>query len=253
VLSKTLCRRCAGPIIGLGVALWLSAPALADQTYAVEGKDSFTVGARDVRSNVVYTGKETLTSIRSGDGVRFAATVDYVRADQRNRAKVHSVFISLLKPSGAQIDERASDPDYVSVLNQPFSVALDLPTMRDVARITTAVPFAIPLPIASAPVNGSLRSCGDAYIAGERTLGIVFEAEGPIHGTLNTVGIALDGRVRMRGKAYYSYDTAVLRALDVQLTISGKLPDDPDRRLVTIVYRRSIRAVGPTPLKEAAH
>jgi hypothetical protein len=44
-----------------------------------------------------------------------------------------------------------------------------------------------------------------------------------------------------------------LRALDTRLVISGRLTGSSDQRLVTIVYRRTIRALGPAPLKEAAH
>ncbi len=247
------CRQCVGFVIGLGAAIVFEAiPALAEHVYAVDGKDSFTIGARELRSDIVYSGKETLSSVRRSDGTRYAVTVEYSRTDQGTRAKARATFVSVVMPSGEQRDEVNGDPDYVAVLNQPFSIELDLPTMRDITRIWTPVPFSFILPMAGAPLNGSLRSCGDAYVAGERTLGVVFDAAGPVHGALSNVGIALDGRIRMHGTAYYSYDSYVLRALDTQLTISGTLAGDPDHRPVTIVYRRTIRTLAPALIKDAA-
>jgi hypothetical protein len=175
-----------------------------------------------------------------------------VRTDQGTPARAHATFVSIVKPSGEQRDEVNGDPDYVAVLNQPFSIELDLPTMRDVARLAAPVPFSFLLPIAGTPLNGSLRSSGDAFVAGERTLGVVFDAAGPVHGALTNVGVALDGRIQMHGTAYYSYDTNTLRALDTQLTITGTLPGDAQHRPVTIIYRRKIRAIAPTPIKDAA-
>jgi len=247
------CRQNVGFVLGLGVAvLCQTIPARAEQVYSVGGKDSFTVGTRELRSDVVYSGRETLSSVHGSDGTRYAVTVEYLRTDQGTPAKARATFVSLVKASGEQHDEINGDPDYVAVLNQPFSIELDLPTMRDVARLAAPVPFSFLLPIAGTPLSGSLRSSGDAFVAGERTLGVVFEAAGPVHGPLNNIGIALDGRIRMHGTAYYSYDTNVLRALDTELTISGTLPGDAQHRLVTIVYRRTIRAITPPPVKDAA-
>ena len=245
-------RRRAGLAISLGAVLCLSAPAVADQLYAVDGKDSFIVGSRDVRSAIVYSGKETLSSVPASGGTRFIVTVDYLRTDQGTQARAHARFVSLVKSSGEQHDEINGDPDYVSLLNQPFSIELDLPTMRDVARMTEPMPFSFVLPITGAPLNGWLRKTGDSYVAGERSLGIAFDAEGPVHGRLGNVGIALDGRIRLHGTAYYSYDTAILRALETRLTISGSLADDRSHRPVTITYWRSIRAIPANPAKDAS-
>jgi hypothetical protein len=247
-------RRHVGPMIGLAAVLCLAAPALADQLYAVDGRDSFSVGARDVRGDIVYSGRETLSSTRASDGTRYVASVDYVRAGQGIRARAHASFISIVKPSGEQSDEFNGDPDYVAILNQPFSIELDLPTMREVAGITTPAPFTFVLPITGAPATGSIRSAGAGYVAGERALGVVFEADGTVHGLPGNLGVSLDGRIHMRGTAYYAYGSAILRSLDTQLTISGTLAGDASHKAVTIVYHRTIRALPPASgsLKDAA-
>jgi hypothetical protein len=245
-------RRRVGHLVGIGAVFCTMTPAFADQVYSVDGKDSFTVGARDLRGDVVYSGKETLTSTRGNDGTRYVVTVQYSRGETGNHVQAHASFVTTVKASGAQEDEVNGDPDYVSILNQPFSIELDLPTMRDVARIAAPAPFSFNLPITGVPLTGTIRSGGDAYVAGERTLAILFDAEGPVHGMIGNAGVSLDGRIRMRGIAYYAYDSAVLRALDTRLTISGTLLGDPERKPVTIVYHRAIRALGPAPLKDAA-
>lgn len=253
VFSITVRRRCIGPIVGLGFALFLAAPAHANQVYAVEGTDSFTIGARNMHGMVVYSGKETLSAAHRSDGTHYEVTVNYSRTEQGSRGRARATFISVVGPTGEQQDEFNGDPDYVAVLNQPFSIELDGATMRDVARLVAPVPFSFVLPLTGAPLTGSLRRGPDAYVAGQRTLQVVFEAQGPVHGPIGRAGVAVDGRIHMQGTAYYSYGTALLRALDTRLVISGRLTGTADHRPVTIVYRREIRAVAPSPLKEAAH
>jgi hypothetical protein len=63
--------------------------------------------------------------------------------------------------------------------------------------------------------------------------------------------MALDGSIRMSGTAWYSTSTALLLALDATLTISGNLNARSASDPVTIVYRRTIRADGPAPVREA--
>jgi hypothetical protein len=238
--------------IALCAFLCLTVPAFADQIYTVNGKDSFTAAAHNLRGDVVYTGTERLTSTRQGDATRFAVSVQYARTDQGAKAQAHASFVSIVTPSGEQHDEVNGDPDYVAVLNQPFSIQLDLPTLRDIARLDGPVPFTFVLPLTGAPLSGTLRRSGDAYVGGNRVLGVIFDAEGPVHGPLGRVGLALDGRIHMHGTAYYGYDDALLRALDTRLSISGKVVGSKDSGPVTIVYRRTIRASAPGVTKRAA-
>jgi hypothetical protein len=248
----TLRRRFVGSLIGLGVALIVAAPALADQSYTIDGTDSFTAGTQDLRSNVVYNGRETLSMLRRGDRTRFAVAVDYQRSGQGGPTRAHASFVSVVGPGGEQHDEVNADPDYVTVLNQPFTIILDAVTMSDLQHLKAPVPFSFILPITGSPLHGSLRNGGTALVGGVRSLGIVFDAEGPVHGPLGRVGLSLRGRIHMHGTAYYSYGAALLRALETRLVISGRLIGSSDDRLVTIVYRRTIHAVAQTPLKEAS-
>lgn len=227
---------------GFWAVLFVTAPALSDQTYSVDGKDSFTVGDRDLRGDIVYRGRETLTIRRAGEDLRCVARVDYLRTDQGTRSRAHALFVTLLSPSGEQQDETDDDPDYLTVLNQPFAVTLDAPTMRAVSRLIDRVAFDFRSPISGKTMHGYLSNAGTGLVAGVRAQGIVFEARGDLHGfSPGGLPLALDGQIHVRGTAWYALDSALLRALDTQLTIRGTYAGSKDPTPVTIVYRRRIR------------
>ena len=227
--------------------IWLAGPVLADeQTYHVSGKDSFQIGARDLRSDVVYDGEQTLTITHRGKSTRYTAKVSYTRVDQGATAKVLGSFVSVVAPDGALRDESNGDPDFLTVLNQPFAVQLDGPTLHDVARLQQAAPFSFASPMSRGQLHGTLRHLTDGTIAGERVIGIGFEAHGIMRGTVPAhPEIALNGTIQMSGTAYYTERTALLLGLDATLTISGNLADRTASDPVTIVYKRSIRAQEP--------
>jgi hypothetical protein len=230
-----------------------SVRADADQRYRVEGKDSFQVGARDLRSEILYSGQETLSVRRSGTATRYTAHVDYVKIDGAQRSDERGSFESTLLPSGEQRDDANRDPDYLTVLNQPFSVQLDAPTLRDLGRLRKRVPFQFASPMTRAPLHGYLQRIGDAIAGRDRLLAVAFNAGGPMRGTLpDRPALSLAGQIRMTGTAYYRYTDALMMALDATLTITGNLDDRGHQQPVTIVYKRSIRAEPHPPLHEAS-
>ena len=220
-----------------------AAAARADQAYAVEGHDVFHDGNRDVRSETVYHGVQRLTVTRSGRATVYNALVEYDRTGEGGRQHQRASFSSTLLPSGEQRDGPGNDPDYLTVLNQPFAVQLDAPTMRDLAHVRRAVPFDFPSPMTGAALHGTLRRLPDALVGGIRAMGIGFEANGPLHGTLpDRPEMALAGTITMKGTAYYAYATALLVALDATLAIDGNLDATAHKSPVSIVYSRSIRS-----------
>jgi hypothetical protein len=230
------------------IALAASATgALADQTYAVEGSDTFRAGGGGVRSQTVYHGVQRLAVARNGATTIYTARVEYDKTGDGGKQHQRASFTSTVLPSGAQKDGPASDPDYLTILNQPFAVQLDAPTMRDLAHLKRPLPFAFPSPMTGATLRGTLRRLPDALVGGSRAMGIAFEATGPLHGALpDRPAMALAGSITMKGTAYYDYATTLLVALDATLSIDGTLDDDARRSPVSIVYSRSIRSAGPT-------
>jgi hypothetical protein len=225
------------------LAVAASAVARADQAYAVEGRDTFRVGNGEVSSETVYHGVQRLTIRRSGAKTTFVAHVEYDKDADGGKQHQRASFTSYLLASGEQKDGPAADPDYLTVLNQPFAVLLDKPTMRDLAHVKRPVPFDFPSPITGAPLRGTLRHLPDALVGGNRAMGIAFEASGPLHGALpERPAMQLAGSITMKGTAYYDYVTTLLVSLEATLSIEGNL-DEPARRApVSIVYARSIRA-----------
>jgi hypothetical protein len=97
-----------------------------------------------------------------------------------------------------------------------------------------------------AQLHGTLRHVGDGTVAGERVIGVGFEARGPMKGAIpEHPEISLNGTIRMSGTAYYTEKAALLLALDATLTISGNLADRAASDPVTIIYRRNIKAEEP--------
>jgi hypothetical protein len=217
--------------------------ASADQSYVVAGADTFAVGGSGVKSDISYQGHETLSVERHGTTTIYHATVRYTRVDQGAASRATAHFVASLTPAGEERDLDDADPDYLTVLNQPFAVQLDLATLHDLSRLRAEVPFAFPSPITGSSLNGRLRRIGAGPVSGMPALGVSFEADGPMRGPLpDRPRLSMSGRIRMQGSAYYRTDDALLVLLDATLTITGRLANPEQSDPVTIVYRRRIRA-----------
>jgi hypothetical protein len=237
----------ASSIAALVFVVMTVAVAAADQQYRVDGRDTFVIGSREMRSDIAYKGTQTLhiQSVRGGH--RYTATVTYQRNDQGAITRARGSYESTISASGDQADGANNDPDYLTILNQPFAVQLDAPTLHDLAHLGGSVPFDFPSPITGAPLHGQLRHAPDGIINGTHVLGVAFEASGPLHGSLpDHPEMSLSGTIVMKGTAYYTYADALLLGLDATLRIAGTVDGSRDYNSVEITYTRSIRAT-PAP------
>ncbi len=216
------------------------------------GKDSIVIGQGDIKSEIGYSGTQTLSVDKHGRVARYVAKVDYARTDQGATTQSHATYVSDLLPTGEQLDSSDRDPDYMTVLNQPFSIKLDPATLRDLAKLHGALPFDVPSPFSNAILHGRLSRTGVGTIAARPALGVTFSAAGPMQGSLpDRPGLVLKGTIEMRGTAFYGVDDAVLLALDTTVTITGSLSNRASADPVSIVYHRTIRASEPSPEKTA--
>lgn len=219
-----------------------AAAAGADQGYTVDGSDVFRVGDNDALTQTLYHGMQRLSIARSGSTTTYVARVEYDKQGAGGKQHQRASFTTTVLASGEQRDGPSRDPDYLTVLNQPFSVQLDAPTMRDLGHVKRPVPFDFPSPMTGATLHGTLRRLPDALVGGVRAMGIAFGANGPLHGSLpDRPAMELAGTITMKGTAYYSYDSALLLALDATLAIDGTLDATATHSPVSIVYARSIR------------
>jgi hypothetical protein len=235
-------------------------PAVAaDQRYDVSGQDVYQVGVSATTSRVVYDGIQQLSIERHGKTLRYDAEASYTRLDASGKSSASARFVQELLANGAFEDRLNDDPDFLTVLNQPFAVQLDPVTMRDLRHLHASVPFDATSPLGGdAVLRGFLRPGTAGEIGGRHAIAVRFQATGPMSGAIPQAASAtMSGRIRMDGIAYYSLDNAMLLALDATLTIDGTLQENSQTIPVRITYRRYIRAsanaatVAKTPLPAA--
>jgi hypothetical protein len=215
--------------------------ARADQRYSVVGDDQYSVGAGADRTDIAYMGSEVLVVEHAGKTRRYIATVNYTRSDDAGKAILHARFVQEMEPDGSFVDKQDDDPDFLTVLNQPFAVQLDPTTLGDLQRLHGSVPFRAVSPLGGAQLRGYLRSAPAGLVGGKLAIGVRFQADGPMDGTLpDHPGAVLAGTMHIDGTAYYAAHGALLVSLDATLTIDGSLRSDRAAVPVTITYRRAI-------------
>jgi hypothetical protein len=241
----------AAAVVSLAVALASAPGPRSDHQYAVSGSDTFTVG-QHTAARVTYTGTERLRVTAVGKTTRYNADAHYTRTDEGGSSAARASFVQELLASGAFQDRLDDDPDFLTVLNQPFAVALDAATLRDLRALHGGVPFETPSPITGATLRGSLRRGPIGTIGGAPAVGVRFNASGPMRGPLpDRPEVAIEGTMRMDGIAYYAQDGALLLSLEARLTITGVLRQNKTATPVQIVYLRTIRASDAAATTEA--
>ncbi len=232
-------------LLALVLVAGLGSRAQADQSYDVVGSDSFSIAAGDITSRVNYRGTETLSEERNGRLMRLSARAQYVRSDQGAESQAEADYVADMAPDGSVVATADHDPDYLTLLNQPFAAQLDRATLDDLQSLRAPLPFDFPSPFTGSSLHGYLEKLPPGSIAGRTAAGVSFEAAGPMRGALpDRPGLTLVGTIAMRGTAFYDRASAVLLALDATVTIAGYVSNRTGNDQVTIVYRRSIRASG---------
>ncbi len=223
----------------------LAAPAHVDLRYATVGEDVYRLEPGNAVSRVTYVGIQHVAIVRSGGALRFEARVRYARTGPAGTATAEAHFVQTLAPNGAFEDRSDDDPDFLTILNQPFAVKLDAATLRDVRALRGRVPFAATSPLGGSVLRGYLRPGVNGPIENRPTAAVRFEAAGPMNGALPSHADAtVTGAMRMEGTAYYSLRDAVLMALNVNLSIDARLRQGEAATSVPvrITYHRWIRA-----------
>jgi hypothetical protein len=220
-------------------------PVFADFQYDLAGEDVYR--SASTISRIYYSGTEQLSVKKDGPAVRFEAQAQYVRNAAQGRAGGTARFVADLLPSGTFEDRIDDDPDFLTILNQPFAVQLDSGTLADLRGMHGAVPFAATSPLGGGGVlRGFLRPGADGPVRGRPCIAVRFEASGPMTGSLPGQAGALRGSMRMDGTAYYAVDDALLLALQTTLMLDASVRRGKSAPAVPIKisYHRSIRAAG---------
>ncbi len=228
--------------------------ARAAQTYHVSGEDDYRIGAAMPVSRIVYEGTERLDVTLGADRRwHFGVQAHYTRTAEAGKADARAGFVQVLETDGSFADVADNDPDFLTILNQPFAIELDPTTMRDLRSLRGPIPFAAASPLGGDVLHGLLRPAAGGAVDGRPVAAIHFEADGPMAGVLpKRAGASVDGIVRMDGTAYYAIGGRLLLALQATLTIDGTLHQNGNAVPVHIVYKRSIRAEHPVPAPTAS-
>jgi hypothetical protein len=220
-----------------------AAAASREQLYAVSGRDSFTIGSQPA-SHIRYNGTERLQILKAGTSKHYVADARYSQTDLSGTSNLTAHFEQVLA-NGALVDRADQDPDELTVLNQPFTIQIDRPTLLELSRLLGSVPFDTNTRIAGGVLRGLLRHGADGDVDGTPSIGVRFSADGPMRGSLpDHPEIVIDGIMHMEGTAYYAVKDALLSSLQARLTIDGNLRDQKVVTPVHIVYERTFRADG---------
>jgi hypothetical protein len=221
----------------------IASPVLADQVYNVTGADTYLLGSTSP-ARISYEGTQQLHISGSGKQRRYVATAQYTRSGDSGKSVVVARFTQQLGRDGSFDDLSDQDPDFLTILNQPFAVQLDPTTMRGLSGLRGSVPFRATSPFGGEQLQGSLRHVPAGRVNGTRVVGVLFHAEGPMSGAVPQHPDArIAGKIRMNGTAYYAIPDALLLELDATLTIDGTLTSGQQKVPVRIVYHRAIRAI----------
>jgi len=218
----------------------------ADLQYQTAGEDVYRGESTSTVSRVAYSGTERLSIRRTDHSLRFEARAVYTRTGSEGKSSAKASFVQILRPDGSFVDSVDDDPDFLTILNQPFAVRLDGATLQDVRQLRGPVPFAASSPLdGHTLLHGFLRPAVDGPIEGRPAAAVRFEAQGPMDGGLpDHADAAVSGQMHMDGTAYYAVDGGMLLALNVTLTIEAHLHERGSAAPlpIRVVYRRWMRA-----------
>ncbi len=224
-------------------AALIAHPSGSSLHYSVAGDDLYRVGTA-APTHIVYSGTQSLAVVRANGVTRFTALADCTRTDTAGATTENARFVQDELSDGSFEDRTDGDPDFLTILNQPFAVRLDVATVRDLRELRAPVPFAAASPVGGGDLHGTLRPGVNGVLDGRRVVGVEFRADGFVNGPLREQNAKITGRIHLDGTAYYDVVQAMLLALDARLTIDGVLTGTHLSAVpVHIVYYRSIKIV----------
>ncbi|MGH7756770.1 MAG: hypothetical protein ACREM8_10870 [Vulcanimicrobiaceae bacterium] len=210
-----------------------------ERFYKVSGRDTVQLGAAGRQQRVDYSGIEHVAIADGDNGARYSSHVSYVRGDASDVAHRTASFVSEITADGSEHDIAGSDPDEMTVLHQPFTIALDRATRLGIAAMRGSIPFDFTAPVGTTTVDGKLQRVASA----PGTLAVAFDASGPFSGQVSDrPGETITGRLHMRGSALYLAADGSLISLQVRVEIDGSVDGGAKSAPIAIVHQRAFEA-----------
>jgi hypothetical protein len=160
----------------------LALTAHGDQVYATLGSDDFSIGSDAAGGDVRYKGTQSLHIAAHGKFVRYSAHVAYTRTERGNASKAKATYVADVLPTGELASTADDDPNYLTVLNQPFAAQLDTQTLADLTHLRKPLPFEFPSPFTGSSLHGFLQHRSGGAFGKRRSVAVRFEAAGTMRG-----------------------------------------------------------------------
>jgi hypothetical protein len=257
VLTFCLGSFCLGTFSVGSFSIGSASTASPDENYRVAGQDTLEILDTSVVSRTSYNGVDRLIiSALPREGRRFAAE-SHFRVVSEGIARDASAHAELLmNSSNVQHLSAADDPAYLTVLTQPFAVALDSKTLHDLTSLRRPVPFHFMSGMTGGSLHGLLKYRGLAKVDGFETVSITFDAEGALtsgsRGLLPAEpGVAFSGEVSTVGQAFYRSSDALLMKLVTKIVTIGSVGAGQTPLRMRVTYERELSHIPPLPLPAA--
>jgi hypothetical protein len=231
--------------------------ASAAEDYHVMGRDELAILGTSVESHTTYNGTGRLVVTVLPHDVRQYSAETHFSVENPDGAGTATASAQLTVVSAD--DQRisaANDPAYLTVITQPFAVALDVKTLQDLTSLRTPVPFHFLSGMTGGDLHGLLEYRGSSKIDGFETASITFDAAGPFASTLpGEPKVPLAGQIHMTGHAFYRKSDALLMKLATTLVSTGTVGGGPEALHVRVTYERELthmaRQPSPVPTPSA--
>jgi hypothetical protein len=221
-------------------------PASADLLYDLNGSDTLALGRAPISSSISYAGSELLSITHTQrNAKKVVVDANYRVSDGKSIIPATAHAEQILDEANSANAPVVEDPAYLTLLTQPFTVQIDLETLRQLQAMKSPMPFASVSPLTGSQLTGSLTKGPDSVVAGQAVVMLRFRSDGPLRGTLpNTEATYLSGTVHMEGSACYRESDGLLLSIETLLQIAGHVGDTATGPPVSVIYRRSIIATG---------
>ena len=209
-------RVCRFAAAALSAVLFLGLPvasAAAERAvYAMTGRDTLRIGT--LHRSIEFGGEERVRVVKSGS---------------------ESTLVS---------NKALDDPDTVSVVSQPLPPSLRSDELRALESLQGRVSLDLPTRLSQTSLAGYLEPAATRTSSG--LIGLHFAATARTTGSLPEYpDVAIEGVMTLRGTAYYSRSTGLLRSIVSRLTFEGRLRGKETTVPVNVSYERNIHVVSP--------
>lgn len=212
--------------------------------YALRGSDTYEI-SRGASIIVVYAGTERLRVSLTKSESDLAIATRYLRLNATRLAHRNAGFYERIGANGATLEQGGSDPDFLTLLNQPMRAWIDRKTLHALVNLRTNLPFEAPSPLGGT-LLGTLEH--DRNSAHPNHVVLSFSATGLMLGKITAQAtLFADAAITMHATGFYARQSGLLDQLWVTLRVNGTLRGVEGTTPLRIIYRRRFKRINGEP------